>query len=206
MKPLVFAAGMMPLSLLFWRAFNDTLGANPVESLIHETGLWALRLLLLTLAMTPLRRITGWPGWIRLRRMLGLYCFFYAVLHLTVYLWLDQELRLSAIIEDVIKRPYITVGAATFLMLTPLAATSFNRAIRWLGGKRWKQLHRLVYLCGLGAVIHYLWLVKADLAPPLMYLMILLGLLAFRIPPSLLRRLRGYSTGKLETKHERYQT
>ena len=205
-KPLLFAAGLAPLATLFWRGLNNTLGANPVETLSHETGLWALRLLLLTLAMTPLRRITGWPEWMRMRRMMGLYSFLYATLHVLVYLWLDQEFRFTAILEDVTERPYITAGALTFLMLLPLAATSFNQAIRWLGGKRWIRLHRLVYPCGLGAVIHYLWLVKADLTPPLTYLVILLTLLAFRIPPSFLQKLRGYFAGKVETKYERYQT
>ena len=181
-KPALFIALLVPLVLLILRGIADDLGANPVETITHETGLWALRLLLLTLAITPLCKFTGISEFVRLRRMTGLYSFFYALLHFTTYAWLDQSFDLESIIADVIKRPYITVGFTTFLLLIPLAATSHNKIIRLLGGKRWKRLHRLVYFCGLGAVLHYLWLVKADTLSPLIYLSVFLFLMLFRLP------------------------
>jgi sulfoxide reductase heme-binding subunit YedZ len=179
-KPLVFSASLLPLAWLFWLGWSDQLGANPVETLSHRTGDWSLRFLLLTLAVTPLRRLTGWNGLQRFRRMLGLFAFFHVCLHFGVYLIFDQFFDLSAIIADVAKRPYITVGFAAFLLLIPLAATSTNRMIKRLG-RNWQRLHRLVYLIAILGVLHYLWLVKADLREPLMYAGILAVLLGYRL-------------------------
>lgn len=178
-KPLVFSASLLPLAWLFWLGWNDQLGANPVETLSHRTGDWSLRFLLLTLAVTPLRRLTGWNGLQRFRRMLGLFAFFYVCLHFSVYLIFDQFFDLSAIIADVAKRPYITVGFAAFVLLVPLAATSTNRMIKRLG-RNWQRLHRLVYLIAILGVLHYGWLVKADISEPLMYSGILAVLLGYR--------------------------
>ncbi|WP_428634550.1 sulfite oxidase heme-binding subunit YedZ [Sedimenticola sp.] len=191
LKPALFILLLVPLALLVQRGFSDTLGANPVETITHQTGLWALRLLLLTLAITPLCRITGINEFVRLRRMIGLYSFMYALLHFSTYAVLDHSLDLIAILADVVKRPYVTVGFSAFLMLIPLAATSHNRIIRLLGGKRWKRLHRLVYFCALGGVLHYLWLVKADTLSPLLYLAGFLVLMSFRLPSQVRARLRG---------------
>jgi sulfoxide reductase heme-binding subunit YedZ len=179
-KPLVFSACLLPLAWLFWLGWSDQLGANPVETLSHRTGDWSLRFLLLTLAVTPLRRLTGWNGLQRFRRMLGLFAFFHVCLHFGVYLIFDQFFDLSAIIADVAKRPYITVGFTAFLLLIPLAATSTNRMIKRLG-RNWQRLHRLVYLIAILGVLHYLWLVKADLREPLMYAGILAVLLGYRL-------------------------
>lgn len=184
LKPALFVLLLLPFALLLQRGFSDQLGANPVEVITHETGLWALRLLLLTLAVTPLCRLSGINAWVRLRRMIGLYSFFYALLHFTTYALLDHAFDMAAILLDVLKRPYITFGFIAFLLLIPLAATSSNRIMRKLGGQRWKRLHRLVYLCGLGGVLHYLWLVKADTLSPLLYLVLFLLLMLFRLPPS----------------------
>jgi sulfoxide reductase heme-binding subunit YedZ len=151
-----------------------------VETLSHRTGDWSLRFLLLTLAVTPLRRLTGWNGLQRFRRMLGLFAFFHVCLHFGVYLIFDQFFDLSAIIADVAKRPYITVGFAAFVLLIPLAVTSTNRMIKRLG-RNWQRLHRLVYLIAILGVLHYLWLVKADLREPLMYAGILAVLLGYRL-------------------------
>jgi sulfoxide reductase heme-binding subunit YedZ len=176
-KPLVFLLGLLPLAGLFWQG----LGVNPVETLTHHTGEWGLRLLLITLAITPLRRITGWAWVVRFRRMLGLFAFFYASLHFATYLVFDQFFDLPAIAQDVLKRPYITVGFAAFLSLIPLAVTSTNAMMKRLGGRRWQRLHRLVYLIGLLAILHYLWLVKADLTRPLAYAVVLALLLGYRV-------------------------
>ncbi|HEB96688.1 MAG TPA: sulfoxide reductase heme-binding subunit YedZ [Sedimenticola thiotaurini] len=180
-KPAAFLLMLLPAVLLLARGIGGELGANPVETITRSTGDWTLRLLLLTLAVTPLRRLTGWGELLRLRRMIGLFSFFYACLHLATYVVLDLGFNLSWVAEDVVKRPYITLGFSVFLLLLPLALTSTNRAIRRLG-RRWKRLHRLVYLCAIGGVIHFLWLVKADLRTPLIYLAVLLLLFALRIP------------------------
>jgi methionine sulfoxide reductase heme-binding subunit len=180
-KPLVFLLCLVPLGVLFSRGMNGALGPNPVEAITHFTGEWTLRLLLVTLAVTPLRRLTGQAWLLRFRRMLGLFTFFYAVLHLMTYLWLDQFFAWGAIAEDVLKRPYITVGFAAFLLMVPLAITSTQGWIRRLG-RRWKTLHRAVYVIGVLGVLHYLWLVKADILEPVIYGIVLLVLLAFRIP------------------------
>ncbi len=180
-KPIVFAAALLPLAFLVYRGLINDLGANPIETINRYTGDWVLRFLLITLAVTPLRRLTGWNGLLRYRRMLGLFAFFYACVHFLSWVWLDQYFVLTDIVQDVAKRPFITVGFASFLMLIPLALTSTNAMIRRLGAKRWQQLHRLVYLIGIGGVVHFLWLVKSDIREPLVYGVILALLLGFRL-------------------------
>lgn len=179
-KLLVFLLSLLPAAGLAAGLFTGGLGANPVEAITHSTGEWALRLLLLTLAVTPLRRLTGYGSLIRLRRMLGLFAFFYAALHLSTYVALDQFFDAAAIVKDVVKRPYITAGFLGFVLMAPLAATSTAGMIRRLGGRRWQQLHRLVYPCAIAAVVHFLWLVKADLTEPLLYAGVLTALLGYR--------------------------
>lgn len=173
------AAGVLPAIALAYAACSDGLGANPVEEITHETGQWALRFLLASLLVTPLRRLTGWRNLVLERRTLGLFAFFYAALHLGTYVGLDLGFELGSLAEDVAKRPYITVGFGTFLILLVLASTSTRAAMRRLG-RRWTRLHRLVYLAGLGAVVHFLWLVKADTREPLIYAAILAALLGIR--------------------------
>lgn len=185
-KPIIFVVSLVPLAWLVWDGVVDNLGANPVETIRRYTGDWTLRFLLITLAVTPLRRLTGWNAIIRTRRMLGLFAFFYACLHFVSYVWLDQFFMWDAIIEDVFDRPYITVGVASFLMLIPLAVTSTNGMVRRLGGRRWQRLHRLVYVIAICGVIHFLWLVKSDISEPVIYGAILALLLGYR----LLSRLR----------------
>ena len=181
-KTVLFAAALAPFTALVVAGFTDGLGANPVETITHTTGEWTLRLLLATLAITPLRHATGWVWLTRLRRMAGLFAFFYLMLHFTTYAVLDASLDLAYVVEDVADRLYITAGFAAFVMLVPLAATSTNAMVRRLGPLRWRRLHRLVYAAGLCGVLHYLWLVKADLREPLVYAGILAILLAARLP------------------------
>ena len=180
LKPTLFLTCLLPLALLVWDGFHDALGANPIETITHRTGDWTLRFLLITLTMTPLRRLMGWNGALRLRRMLGLFAFFYACLHFLTYLVLDQFFDWDAIIRDIAKRPYITIGFSAFVLLIPLAATSTKAMMRRLG-RRWGQLHRLTYLVAIFAVIHYLWLVKADYLPPALYASVLAILLGLRV-------------------------
>ena len=180
-KPAVFAAALAPLAVLGWRIAHDMLGANPVEAVNRFTGDWALRFVLITLAVTPMRRMTGINSLLRLRRMLGLFAFFYATIHFTSFVWIDQGFDMDEIIKAVVKRPFITVGFMGFLLLIPLAATSTNGMVRRLGARRWQQLHRLVYLiAGLG-VLHFFWMVKSDIREPLLYAAILMFLLGYRI-------------------------
>ena len=178
----LFAAALAPFTALVVTGVTGGLGANPVEAITHTTGEWTLRLLLATLAITPLRHLTGWVWLTRLRRMVGLFAFFYLVLHFATYAVLDASLDLAYVVEDVADRLYITVGFAAFVMLAPLAATSTNAMVRRLGPLRWRRLHRLVYAAGVCGVLHYLWLVKADLREPLVYAGILTVLLAARLP------------------------
>lgn len=180
-RPAVFLAVLLPFGCLALRGAGGDLGANPIEAVTHETGLWALRFLLITLAITPLRRLTGWHSLINLRRMLGLFAFFYASLHFGTYLVLDQFFDPASIVLDIAERPYVTAGFAAFVLLVPLAVTSTSAMIRRLGGRRWRLLHRLVYASALGGVVHYLWLVKADTERPLTYGVILASLLGFRV-------------------------
>jgi len=176
----VFGACLSPLVVLAWQALTHNLGANPIAEITDQTGIWTLRLLLITLAVTPARRLTGWNRLIQLRRMLGLLAFFYGCLHFLTYIWLDQFFVIDDIIADVMERPFITVGFASFALLIPLAVTSTTAMIRRLGGKWWQRLHRLVYAIAIGGVVHYLWLVKADIQQPLLYGGILAVLLVYR--------------------------
>ena len=178
----LFAVALAPFTALLVSGFTGGLGANPVETITHTTGEWTLRLLLATLAITPLRHLTGWIWLTRLRRMVGLFAFFYLALHFTTYAVLDASLDLAYVVEDVADRLYITAGFAAFVMLVPLAATSTNAMVRRLGPLRWRRLHRIVYAAGICGVLHYLWLVKADLREPLVYAGILAILLAARLP------------------------
>lgn len=177
---LIFAA-LVPLFLLIFGVFADTLGPNPVEKITHETGHWTLRLLLATLAVTPLRRLTGAPGLIRFRRTLGLIAFFYGTLHLFTYLWLDQFFDWKAIARDIVRRRFITAGMVSFAAMTPLAVTSTRRWIVRLGGKRWQRLHRLVYLSAAAGVVHFWWLVKSDIREPALYASLLALLMLARL-------------------------
>ena len=179
-KPLVFAACLIPAFLLVRDAFTGGLGVNPIEDITHRTGDWALRFLLVTLAVTPLRRLAGWHGLIRFRRMFGLFAFFYAVLHFSTYLVFDHFFDLLLIIDDVAERKYVTAGFVGFVLMIPLAITSTQGWIRRLG-KRWAALHRLVYASAVAGVVHFLWLVKIDIGEPLIYAAILTLLLAVRV-------------------------
>jgi sulfoxide reductase heme-binding subunit YedZ len=171
-----------PLAVLVARGVAEALGANPVEEVLRETGIWALRLLLVTLAITPLRRLTGWGWLLRFRRMIGVSAFVYALLHFLTFVVVDQGLDLAELAESVVKRPYITVGFTALVLLVPLAATSTDGMVRRLGGRRWKRLHQLVYVVAVLACLHYLWLVKADTLNPLVYTGVLVALLALRLP------------------------
>ena len=178
-KPVVFCLSLVPFGMLLIRAISDELGANPIETLTHQSGLWGLYFLLITLTVTPFRQITGASWLVNLRRMLGLFAFFYACLHLLVYVWLDQYFSWSDIVEDVVKRPYITLGFTAWLLLVPLALTSSKAAIKRLG-KNWKRLHKLVYLITVLVILHFIWLVKADYLEPISYLLIFILLMFSR--------------------------
>ena len=188
MKPVVFALCLVPLGLLLWRGFTGDLTANPIEYVTHRTGDWTLRLLLITLAITPLRRLTGWNTVIRLRRMLGLFTFFYGSLHFLTYVVLDHFFALDSILEDLTDRRFVTAGFTGFVLMIPLALTSTQAMVRRLGGRRWRALHRLVYASACAGVVHYLWLVKADLRPPVLYAAVLALLLGYRLYVALGRR------------------
>ena len=179
-KPLVFLASLAPFLWLVFRALTGRLSVNPIEDITLTTGIWALRFLLISLAITPIRRLTGWQRVIQYRRMLGLFAFFYATLHLLTYVVLDQGLAFEFIIPDVLKRPYITMGMIAFTLMVPLAITSTKGWIRRLG-KKWQLLHRLVYFSALAACIHFLWKVKVAIGEPVYYAAILGVLLAFRL-------------------------
>jgi sulfoxide reductase heme-binding subunit YedZ len=180
-KAMVFALGLMPLAWMGWRAWNQDLTANPVEFLQHFTGDWTIRMIVFTLAVTPLRKLLRLPDLIRFRRMIGLFAFFYGSLHFLTYLWLDKDFEVREMLKDVGKRPFITAGFAAFLLMAPLALTSTAGWIRRLGGKRWQLLHRLVYLSAIAAVAHYYWLVKSDIRLPLLYGSLVGLLLAYRL-------------------------
>jgi sulfoxide reductase heme-binding subunit YedZ len=180
-KIAIFLAALVPLGRLGWKALHGGLGANPIEVITHSTGDWTLILILATLAITPLRRITKQYWLIGVRRLIGLLAFFYASLHFTTYIWLDKFFDLHEMFKDIAKRPFITVGFSAFVLLIPLAVTSTAGWIRRLGGKNWQRLHRLIYLTGILGVIHYIWLVKADLRKPLEYAVVLGVLLLYRV-------------------------
>lgn len=180
-KALIFVLCLAPLARLVAGGFLDRLGANPVELITRSTGTWTLTFVMITLAVTPLRRLSGWHWLARLRRMLGLFAFFYASLHFTTYIWLDQFFDVAAMAKDIVKRPFITVGFTAFAMLVPLAATSTDAMVRRLGGKNWVALHRLVYVVAACGVVHYWWLVKRDITQPAIYALVLGLLLGYRV-------------------------
>ena len=187
LKILLFLLCLAPLARLAWKAFHDGLGANPIEVITHSTGTWTLVLLLVTLSITPLRKIFGAPWLIRFRRMTGLFAFFYGSLHLLTYVWLDKFFDVHEMIRDVYKRPFITAGFSALVLLIPLAVTSTRGMIRRLG-RRWQVLHRLIYVSACLGVIHYLWLVKADRRVPEMFGVVLGFLLGWRVIHAMVRR------------------
>lgn len=180
-KAVVFLLCLLPAALLVVRGLQNDLGANPIEFITHATGDWTLRFLLITLAITPLRRILNLPDLIRFRRMLGLWAFTYGCLHLTTWLWLDKFFDLHEMWADVVKRKFITAGMTGFVLLIPLAITSTAGWIRRLGGRNWQRLHRLIYVSAAAGVIHYYWLVKSDIRLPALYGAILALLLGWRL-------------------------
>lgn len=191
-KPVLFILAMLPFGWALLGAFGlggVSLGANPVEAILDEMGIWSLRLLLVTLAVTPLRALTGWSWLLGYRRMLGLFAFFYLALHLATYVTLDRSLEVGLMLEDVVERPFITIGLLAFLLLLPLAVTSTRGWMRRLG-KRWQHLHRLVYPAAVLGVWHYYWQVKLDTLEPTIYALILAGLLGWRVHAALRKRRR----------------
>ena len=182
-KSFIFFAGLMPLARLFWLGTNDGLGANPIEFITRSTGTWALVFLCITLAMTPLRIFSGSTSWIKVRRMLGLFSFFYACIHFSIWFWLDQNLDIGAMWADVIKRPFITMGFLSFVLLIPLAISSNQWAVRLLG-RRWAVLHKLIYLIACTVIVHYWWhkAGKNDEGVVMIYGAVILVLLLCRLP------------------------
>lgn len=180
LKVAVFLAALIPLARLAWKGYQQMLGANPIEVITHSTGDWTLIFLMLTLSITPLRKLTGQHWLIRFRRMLGLFAFFYASLHFTTYIFLDKFFDVHEMVKDIAKRKFITIGFTAFVLLIPLAATSTAGMIRRLG-KRWQMLHRLIYVSAIAGVIHYWWLVKADVRKPQYYAIVLILLLGYRL-------------------------
>ncbi|MEY4654383.1 MAG: hypothetical protein RI884_2964 [Pseudomonadota bacterium] len=181
-KPMLFALALLPFAFLAWGAWTDQLGANPAEALIRDTGDWTLRLLCITLAITPVRVALGLTPLLRLRRMVGLFTYFYGVLHLLTYAWFDMGFEAAEIVRDIVKRPFILVGFLSFVLLTPLAATSFNRAVRALGVRRWQVLHKTVYLIAGSGLLHFFWMRagKNDFNEVAAYAVILAVLLGWR--------------------------
>ena len=180
-KVVIFVNSLVPVALLGWDAYRHRLGANPQEFVLHTTGTLTLVFLLLSLAVTPLRKALGLPWMVQLRRELGLFAFFYGVLHLWAYTWFDKSFQLSAIIEDTLKRRFIFVGMFGFLVLVPLAATSTNRMIKRLGGQRWNRVHKLAYVAAMAGVLHFYMLVKADVTRPVAFGVALAILLGYRV-------------------------
>ncbi len=189
LKVLVFLACLIPLGRLAWKGVNGMLGANPIEVITRSTGTWVLIFLMITLGITPVRRLTGWHALIRFRRMTGLFAFFYGCLHLTTYVWLDKFFDFRDMAKDIGMRPFITMGMTAFALMLPLALTSTQGWIRRLG-KRWQQLHRLIYLSAIAGVIHFWWQVKADTRKPAIFATILTALLLFRMLAWLVKRRR----------------
>lgn len=194
-KPAVFLLCLIPAGALAWNLFTDNLSANPIKDITEETGTWTLRFVMITLAVTPLRKAFGWNRLGRIRRMLGLFTFMYATLHFFTYVWLDQFFDIESILADIPKRPFILAGFTAFVLFIPLAVTSTAGWVRRLGGKRWRFLHRAVYISAIAGVVHYLWLVKADIRRPVTYGVILAILLVYRLVDVLrnrnVRRSRG---------------
>jgi sulfoxide reductase heme-binding subunit YedZ len=190
LKALVFLLCLGPVFVLTWKGFHDGLGANPIDVITRTTGRWTLTFLLITLSVTPVRKLSGLPWLIRFRRMLGLFAFFYGSLHLMTYVWLDKFFDVHAMLHDIAKRRFITAGMTAWSLMLPLALTSTTRWIRRLGGKRWQKLHRLIYFSAAAGVVHFIWLVKADLRRPLTYGAVLAVLLAYRLIAWLVARSR----------------
>jgi sulfoxide reductase heme-binding subunit YedZ len=180
-KLVTFINCAVPLTLLAWDAYHHRLGANPLEFVTHTTGTLTLVFLTLSLAVTPLRKILGLPWLVQLRRMLGLYAFFYGCLHLLCYVWFDKAFKPGAIAQDTLKRPFIFLGMFAFLVMVPLAVTSTNKMVKRLGGQRWNRLHKLAYLAAIAGVLHYYLLVKADTRIPIAFGIVLAGLLGYRV-------------------------
>ncbi len=191
LKVVVFLTCLGPVCVLIWKGFHGQLGANPVDVITRSTGKWTLTFLLITLSVTPLRRLMSSPWLVRFRRMLGLFAFFYGTLHLTTYLWLDKFFDFREMLHDIAKRKFITAGMTAFTLMLPLALTSTTGWIRRLGGKRWQRLHRLIYFSAAAGVVHFIWLVKADLRRPLIYGAVLASLLAYRVVIWLMARARN---------------
>ena len=191
-KPVLFALCLLPFAWLFYGAWADTLGANPAEALIRATGDWTLRFLCITLTITPLRQWIHQPALLRFRRMLGLFTFFYVCVHFLSYAWLDMGFELNDIVKDIVKRPFILVGTSALLLMTPLAATSFNRAIKWMGAKRWQMLHKAVYAIVLLGLLHFFWMrsAKNNFAEVAVYAVVIAVLLGWRVR----QRLRNAKT------------
>jgi methionine sulfoxide reductase heme-binding subunit len=200
-KPLLFALALLPFAQLLWGAVANTLGANPAEALIRGTGDWVLRFLCITLAVTPLREAFGLTGLARLRRMLGNFALFYGLLHFLCYAWLDMGLDLAAIVADIPKRPFILVGTLALLLMVPLAATSFNRAIKAMGAARWKRLHQAVYAIGLLGLLHFFWMRagKNDFGEWSVYALLMALLLGWRVRQAWRRRATTRLTGTRAT-------
>lgn len=177
----IFVNSAVPLGLLGWDAYNHRLGANPYEFATRTTGVLTLVFLLLSLSVTPLRKALGLPWMIKFRRLLGLYAFFYGCVHLLTYVWFDKVFGFRLIGEDIVKRPFITVGMASLVLLVPLALTSTQKSVKRLGGKRWNLIHRLAYLSAIGGVIHYYMLVKADTREPILFGVVVAVLLGYRV-------------------------
>ncbi len=180
-KVLLFINSLVPLALLGWDAYHKKLGANPYEFVTRTTGMLTLVFLMISLAVTPLRKISGWNFLVKFRRMLGLYAFFYGFLHLMTYIWFDRFFNFKSMVGDIIQRPFIAIGMASFFLMVPLAITSTNGMVKRLGGKRWNRLHKLVYLTAIGGVIHYYMIVKSDTRVPLTFALVLALLLGYRI-------------------------
>lgn len=181
LKVAIFPLCLAPLGLLVWKAATANLGANPIEAITHSTGDWTLRFLLVTPAITPLRKLTAQPWLIRFRRLFGLFAFFYGSLHFLTYIWLDQAFDIHSMTKDVYKRPFITLGFTAFVLLVPLAVTSTRRMIQRLGGRRWQWLHRLIYVSATAAIVHFTWAMKKDIHRPIEYGIVLGMLLGYRV-------------------------
>jgi sulfoxide reductase heme-binding subunit YedZ len=200
-KGALFIICLLPLARLIYLGVYEDLGANPVEAIMHSTGSWSLILLLSSLAITPLRNLTGWQWLVRLRRMVSLYAFFYATLHFVTYLVLDQAFDWVEVAKDIVKRPFITIGFAAFVLMIPLAITSTDGMFKRMGEQRWRRLHRLVYLLGIGGVLHYFWLVKRDITMPTLYILILAVLLCARMAFPAKSKLPKSGSNLLSTGH-----
>ncbi len=187
LKSLVFLTCLVPFTRLAWKGYTGNLGANPIEVITHSTGDWTLIFLLITLSVTPLRKVTEQLWLNSFRRMFGLFSFFYVILHLFTYIWLDKFFDIHEMLVDIAKRKFITVGFTGFILLVPLAITSTQSWIRRLGGRRWRRLHQLIYLAAIAGVVHYYWLVKADVRKPLQYAAVLSLLLGYRLAISVFR-------------------